>query len=316
MTKRWLLSLAVAALIVAGPAAHAVTKNGFDLSGASIPADEIHHGGPPRDGIPSIDSPRFVGAAAAVFMKPDDRVLGFHHDGIARAYPISILNWHEVVNDRFGDQPVAVTFCPLCGTGMVFSARVNGRDLMLGVSGLLYNSDVLLYDRETESLWSQIMAEAISGPMQGSKLEFLPTAHTTWGDWFARYPDTEVLSPDTGFHRDYSRDPYADYVQSDALMFPVRFLDARLHPKEQVIGLNIGGERKAYPFSRLDAVPGGTLVDRVGGEEVRVEFDTASRTGRVLGPDGEEIASLIAFWFAWVAFHPETEVFESGVSRR
>lgn len=315
MTKRWVSSLLMAAILVAAPAAHAVSKNGFDLTGASIPADEIHHGGPPRDGIPSIDDPRFVSVADAVFMKPDDRVLGFEHGGIARAYPISILNWHEVVNDRFAGEPVAVTFCPLCGTGMVFAARVDGRALTLGVSGLLYNSDVLLYDRETGSLWSQIMAEAISGPMQGSKLEFLPTAHTTWSDWLARYPDTEVLSPDTGFRRDYSRDPYADYVESDALMFPVRFLDARLHPKEQVIGLSIGGEHKAYPFSRLDAVPGGTLADRVGGEDVRVEFDAAARSGRVLGPDGEEMASLIAFWFAWAAFHPETGVFERGVSR-
>ena len=173
--SRSLISMAILVMVVlTSVPASALQMNGFDLTGASVPIDEIHHGGPPRDGIPSIDQPRFVSAVEADFLKPDDRVLGFHRPGIARAYPISILNWHEVVNDRVGGEPIAVTFCPLCGTGMVFSTRVDGRDLTLGVSGLLYNSDVLLYDRQTESLWSQIMSEAVSGPMKGSRLAFNP----------------------------------------------------------------------------------------------------------------------------------------------
>ncbi len=284
------------------------TMNGFQVGGASIPVDEIRHGGPPRDGIPAIDAPRFVPAHEAGFLKPADRVLGVARGGIARAYPIAILNWHEVVNDHFDGEPVAVTFCPLCGTGMAFGARVAGRDLAFGVSGLLYNSDVLLYDRQTESLWSQIMAEAVAGPMQGTKLDFLPTAHTTWAEWRERHPHSEVLSPDTGFRRDYGRDPYADYVDSEDLMFPVRFRDERFHPKEQVIGVSVDGRHKAYLFSRLMHVGGDQIEDEIAGQRIRIEFDAEARTGRVLDAHGNELPSLIAFWFAWFAFHPDTAV--------
>jgi hypothetical protein len=302
----------VCMLVLAGltDAARAERKNGFELSGASIPIDEIQHGGPPRDGIPSIDRPRFVPASEASFLQPQDRVLGFNRNGIARAYPIAILNWHEVVNDRYGDEPIAVTFCPLCGTGMVFGARVADQDLEFGVSGLLYNSDVLLYDRQTESLWSQIMAEAVSGPLRGTRLEFLPTAHTTWADWRARHPETAVLSPETGHHRNYGRDPYADYVESELTMFPVRTRDERLHPKERVIGVSIGGEHKAYPFSALATLGVRRFGDVVGGRHIRVEFDAAAQTARIVDGNGQELPALIAFWFAWVAFHPDTELFK------
>lgn len=284
------------------------TMNGFRVGDASIPLDQIRHGGPPRDGIPSIDAPRFVPAHEAGFLKPADRVLGVARGAIARAYPIAILNWHEVVNDDFDGERVAVTFCPLCGTGMAFDARVNGQALVFGVSGLLYNSDVLLYDRQTESLWSQIMAEAVTGPMQGTRLEFLPTAHTTWAEWRERHPHSEVLSPDTGFRRDYGRDPYADYVDSEDLMFPVRFRDERFHPKEQVIGVSVDGSHKAYPFSRLARAGSGLIEDEIAGQRIRIEFDPQARTGRVTDAEGRELPSLIAFWFAWVAFHPETAV--------
>lgn len=169
-----------------------VELNGFQLDGASVPVAEVHRGGPPRDGIPALDHPIFIPASKAKFLRDDDFVLGVAIGDFVRAYPISILNWHEVVNDHFGTEAVAVTFCPLCGTGMAFSARVDGRELSFGVSGLLYNSDVLLYDRQSKSLWSQILAEAVAGPMKGHKLEFLPTAHTSWLQWRTRHPLTEV----------------------------------------------------------------------------------------------------------------------------
>ncbi len=194
--------------------------NGFDLKDSLIPGEQIHFGGPPKDGIPAIDHPKFTPGEFAAFLRDDDAVLGIARSGIARAYPVRILNWHEVVNDRFEDEAVVITFCPLCGTGVAFNARIEGRVLNFGVSGLLYNSDVLLYDRQTQSLWSQLLGQAISGPMKGHHLKMLPLSHTTWADWRKSHPATEVLSANTGMQRPYERDPYAGYERSEEIMFP------------------------------------------------------------------------------------------------
>ncbi|NIR48043.1 DUF3179 domain-containing protein, partial [candidate division KSB1 bacterium] len=148
----------------------AQTKNGFDLSGSLIPPDEILAGGPPRDGIPAIDNPKFVSPSEADFLQPEDRVLGIDRNGVAKAYPIKIVNWHEIINDRFGDEAVVVTYCPLCGSGVAFSAEINAKATTFGVSGLLYNNDVLLYDRRTKSLWSQLMGKAVTGPLKAEEL--------------------------------------------------------------------------------------------------------------------------------------------------
>ncbi len=205
--------------------------NDFDISNSSITSTEIHKGGPPRDGIPSIDKPVFINADQAGFLKATDRVLGLHHNGISKAYPISIMNWHEIVNDETAGQAIAVTYCPLCGTGVAFAARAGGKQLRFGVSGLLYNSDVLLYDRETESLWSQLLSRAISDPMKGTKLTLIPLQHTSWDHRLKHNPQTLVLATDTGYSRDYSRDPYAGYEDSNGIYFPVSHHDPRYHPE-------------------------------------------------------------------------------------
>lgn len=304
-------ALGVAAFLLLGDRVFSAFDNGFDLSDALVPTDEIRHGGPPRDGIPAIDEPAFLGSDQAGFLEDEDRVLGISIEGLSKAYPIRILDWHEIVNDEFGGSPVVVSYCPLCGTGMAFDAAVDGKPRSFGVSGLLYNSDVLLYDRESESLWSQVMRKSVSGPMIGKELRQIPMSHTTWRDWRARHPDSLVLSTQTGHSRDYSRSPYGGYAESAAIFFPVKNKSARYHPKELVIGVNLGGAVKAYPFaelSRSDAV----ITDTLGGSELTIEFDAANRTGRVLDNSGAEIPSTIAFWFAWYAFFPNTAVFESG----
>ncbi len=308
---KWMQSLLISLLLNVTGVVWGLERNGFDLSDSLVQVAEIHGGGPARDGIPALDHPAFIAADQALFLTPNDRVLGLSRHGVAKAYPIAILNWHEVVNDRFGRESIVVTFCPLCGTGMAFLATVNGQTLEFGVSGLLYNSDVLLYDRPTESLWSQIMTTAITGPMKGQRLTMTPVAHTSWADWRQRYPDTRVLSPETGHARDYGRDPYAGYVQSEQVMFPLRFKSQRFHPKESVIGVTLDGHAKAYPFSELERATT-PLTDTLGVRPVRIEYDAEHRTGRVLDATGQEIPSVIGFWFAWYGFHPDTEVYTAA----
>jgi len=160
-------------LLLFSVSACAEEKNGFILDQGLISPEQVFQGGPAKDGIPAIDRPEFINASDAYFLKADDRILGIKIDGIAKAYPISILNWHEIVNDSTGGAAYTITYCPLCGTGVAFNRDVNKRTLSFGVSGLLYNSDVLLYDRESESLWSQILGKAVTGNYKGTNLSML-----------------------------------------------------------------------------------------------------------------------------------------------
>ncbi|MFQ5487208.1 MAG: DUF3179 domain-containing protein [Gammaproteobacteria bacterium] len=315
MIRLTLIFLLLIPLALGSPPAAAQTKNGFDLSDALVPAAEILAGGPPRDGIPAIHQPRFLPAAQARHLAPGDRVLGISRNGVAKAYPLAILNWHEIVNDRLGKESVVITFCPLCGSGVAFSARVRDKARHFGVSGLLYNSDVLLYDRETESLWSQLLGQAVSGPLKGARLQPLPLVHTTWGAWRRRHPDTLVLSRDTGYARDYDRDPYAGYVNSRGVFFPVRHKDPRFHPKERVLGLEIAGQAKAWPFSEL-ARSRGVITDRLGAQPLRIRFDAENQTAFAEDEAGNALPATVLFWFAWYAFHPDTELFTNLESQK
>lgn len=286
-------------------------KNGFDLQESLVPIDHILRGGPAKDGIPAIDNPHFVAAGQARFLQADDFVLGIEYQGLTKAYPINILNWHEIVNDRFNGAPVVITFCPLCGSGMAYSAVINGKPHSFGVSGLLYNSDVLLYDRETQSLWSQLMSQAISGPYKGKRLDSLPLRHTTWQDWQTRHPDTLVLSTKTGFNRDYRNSPYADYIERPQIMFPVTAVSKRFHPKEEVLGLEIGGQFKAYPFIELEK-SADSFTETVGGQSITLRYDRQHRSAAAYDQQGKLLPGVRTFWFAWYAFHPQTEVFTAS----
>ena len=287
-------------------------KNGFDVGNAAIPIREIKAGGPPRDGIPALNNPSFVQSSQVDFLSEDDRIIGVRFKNTARAYPIRILNWHEIVNDRIDDQYFAVTYCPLCGSGMVFGTNVGSSvedgALIFGVSGLLYNSDMLLYDRNSESLWSQIMAEAISGPLLDTELPQLPALHTTWREWRAQYPETTVLDIETGFARDYKRSPYAGYEKNRRLFFKVSNRAPKTyHPKALVLGVSRNDVHKAYPLAEL--VGSGSMTDHVGGETIQVSWNTTDQSAYVVDGAGNLLPSTMLYWFAWYAFHPETEVF-------
>lgn len=292
--------------------AAAAQSNGFDLSNSSLPREQIIHGGPPRDGIPAISDPKLVRAAEAAYLEPMDRVVGIELDGEARAYPVPILNWHEIVNDQIGDRRVAITYCPLCGTAVAFDSTIDGQATDFGVSGLLYNSDVLLYDRATESLWSQILAESVAGRRVGMKLKPLPISHTTWRDWSAMHPDTLVLSDDTGYFRDYSRDPYAGYLTSRHTYFAVNNeAPDNYHPKEIVVGLGVGGVYRAYPFIELERQGARRFSDTINGTRFHFDWDSENRSVTVTDDAGEAVVSVQGFWFAWFAFHPDTEVYRA-----
>ena len=287
--------------------------NGFDLSNSILPRNEIQHGGPPRDGIPALSDPRLVAAGDADYLQPGDRVLGIEIDGAARAYPIPILNWHEIVNDTVGGRRLAITYCPLCGTGVAFDAIIDGEPTDFGVSGLLYNSDVLLYDRASESLWSQILGKAVSGARVGERLTPVPLTHTTWKAWRASHPHTLVLSDDTGYSRNYRRDPYDGYEQSRHTYFSVNnTAPASYHPKEIVVGLEVDGVYKAYPFIELERQGKAMFDDRVNGRDFVIHWDAPNRSVTIADEDGNAVAAIQGFWFAWFAFHPQTLVFEAA----
>lgn len=289
-------------------ALHAESKNGFDLSKAAISQNEIFAGGPPRDGIPSIDHPKFVMADKVDYLRDTDIVIGMVRAGVARAYPTRILVWHEIVNDVIGDNAVAVTYCPLCGTGMVFDRKLNDAVLTFGVSGLLYRSDVLIYDRESESLWSQLAMKAVSGPATGQKLVWLPSEHLTWKAWREKYPHGQVLSTDTGHQRNYNADAYASYLASDETMFPVPQTRRELSNKTWVIGVILDGKAKAWP---VDELPSDRIIeDSVGGKKVTVRYDAETRHPRITNSQGEHIPSVMVFWFAWQAFYPDTALWK------
>ncbi|UCE85917.1 MAG: DUF3179 domain-containing protein [Deltaproteobacteria bacterium] len=279
--------------------------NGFALDPAAIPAEEIRVGGPPRDGIPALDDPAVVPAARSSFTD-EARVLGLVANGSARAYPLAILEWHELVNDTLGGRPVLVSYCPLCGTAMAFDRRSGDRALRFGVSGLLYRSDLLMFDRETESLWSQIRAEAVTGPALGLRLELLRSRIARLGSWRREHPDTTVLSRDTGHRRRYGVSPYEDYQRSDRLMFPAP-RDRRYHPKMPTAGLRVpAGESRAYPAAEV-VRSGGQVAERFAGRPVRVAFDPDTGAFAIEAPG--ELEVIEGYWFAWMAFHPESSVF-------
>lgn len=285
------------------------TFNGFNISNAIIPSDEIRSGGPPRDGIPSIDRPSFLRPRQVDYLSDNDLVVSVTLDGVTRAYPLRILVRHEIVNDQIGKQAFVVTYCPLCGTAMVFDRLVGGRRRSFGVSGLLYQSDVLLYDRESESLFSQLAMKAVAGPLAGARLAWLPTEHMTWAAWVKRYPHGEVLSNRSARTRDYTQNPYEGYDRSPNTVFPVPRYRSELPKKSWVLGVVVEGQAKAYPIAQLAGRH--PVSDVINGVEIVVSYDAELREPKVVdAASGRLLPFVQAYWFGWQAFYPETAIWK------
>ncbi|MBI4523331.1 MAG: DUF3179 domain-containing protein [Deltaproteobacteria bacterium] len=219
----------------------------------------IQSGGPPKDGIPPIDHPKYISAAdSEKFLKPNDIVFGLAYQDAVKAYPQKILVWHEIVNDEAKGEKIAITYCPLTGSAIAFRGRSrDGAMLTFGTSGKLVNSNLLMYDRQTDSRWPQVLGMAIDGKNKGTVLDEIPLAWTHWSRWRRRHPDTLVLSTDTGYFRSYGRDPYGSYDQSGTYydsgrpLFPVMAKHDRFKSKEVVIGVKLNGRQMAIQKQAL-----------------------------------------------------------------
>jgi len=281
--------------------------NGFNISRSLIPKEEILSGGPPRDGIPAIQKPKLESVDEANWMRDDDLVTGVNYNGVQKAYPLRILVWHEAVNDEVSGLPILVSYCPLCGSTVVFNRNIDGEKLTFGISGLLYQSDVLFYDHQNESLWSQLEMKAVTGKKIGTEFEILPSVLATWKEWKEKYPNSLVLSKDTGFSRNYSKDPYGGYETSNSVMFPINNKNNRFHPKEKILVVVAGETSKAYPFSELKKVKT-PLLDKVGTQEVVIYYGDGKYV-TATDKSGNPIKSFVSYWFAWLTFKPDTQVF-------
>lgn len=293
-----------------------------DFTKHLVPLDEFQSGGPPKDGIPAIDSPQFTRASEIDWIGEREPVILVEIGGETRAYPIQVLMWHEIANDQIGEVPIAVTFCPLCNTAIVFDRRLDGKVHSFGTTGKLRDSDLVMYDRGTESWWQQFSGEALVGELAGKKLELVSARIVPWGELRREHPEAHVLNRDTGFARDYGSNPYVGYDSIDSPpIFATRNAgDDRLPPKERVVYVEIGEEAFGVPLSSLAKVKRVTFESGEGEIDVHWKGGVASAldgpgiaSGRDVGSvtvtlDDEPIPFSEPFWFAVAAFRPDIEI--------
>lgn len=235
------------------------------VDGWTIPSGEVKDGGPGKDGIPSLQNPERVDASQVDYTD-DELVVGFKACSKMVAYPHTILDWHEIANDQVNGIDIALIYCPLTGTANAWNRTIDGQVTTFGVSGLLYNNNIVPYDRETDSEWSQINLSGVHGVNTNRNVELYKVVETTWGTWKKMYPNTKVLSENTGFSRSYGVYPYGSYKTSNHLIFPMSNTDARLHEKERVLGVIDGGNVKVYRFESF--VTQGIVQDVYGGKDM------------------------------------------------
>ena len=262
---------------------------GEEIRGAPEPLvdlDEIRSGGPPPDGIPSIDDPSFLSAGEVDFLEDNEPVLALTVNGESRAYPVQIMTWHEIVNDTVGGVPVAVTYCPLCNSALVYDRRLDDRVLEFGTSGLLLNSSLVMYDRQTETLWSHFTGAGIVGELTGEELETYAVATVAWQTWRDANPDGLVLSRDTGFDRSYGQNPYPGYDDVNGRPFLYEGeVDGRYTAMTRVVGVEWGDEALAVPLASLREI--GVIESGLAGDDLVVLWDA----GTASSLDAFEIAA-------------------------
>lgn len=257
-------------------------------------AENMVGGGPEKDGIPAIDKPIYVSAEEAdSFLSDDSVVFGIDYKDRVVAFPQSIMYWHEVVNDKVNGEKISITYCPLTGSTIGYKGR------NLGVSGKLYNSNLVLYDRETDSEIPQVLGIAVNGPLKGEKLDSIHVFQTTWKDWKRKYPNTKVLSPDTGYSRDYSRNPYPGYDDILRVWFPLAAESDLFRSKEWMVGIETDNGYYAIP-KKLASKPFSI-------SNASFSYDPTLKTTI----SDKDIKYFDVHWFAWYAYHPDTKVIDS-----
>jgi hypothetical protein len=269
-----------------------------DFSITSIDFSEILSGGPSKDGIPAILKPKFVEINEAdTWLMPQEPVVQVQVNGVAKAYPIQILMWHEIVNDEIGGVPVLVTFCPLCNTAIAFERTVNGRAFDFGTTGRLRFSNLIMYDRQTETWWQQAEGKGIIGKLTGTQLVFVPAAIISWEEFKNANPNGLVLSKDTGFLRNYGSNPYVGYddVNRPPFLYQGPETPDKLLPVARVLAVEIEEEAVAYPYDLLSEV--NVINDTVGGQEIAVFWSsgTASALDTLQIADGRDVGTAISF---------------------
>ncbi len=265
---------------------------------SSVPYSEIRGGGPPRDGIPPIDNPKFVSqAAAGRWIKDVEPVIALEVGGVARAYPLQILIWHEIVNDEVGGVPVAVTFCPLCYAAVAFRRpTIAGQELSFGTTGNLRHSDMVMWDRQTESWWQQFEGLAIVGDLTGTKLERLPAAIVSWKNFKSSYPNADVLSRDTGIARAYGKNPYVGYddISKKPFLYAGKVGKA-LAPMQHIVGIDRGTSARAYSVALLRSRR--VIHDRLDKQDIVVlwQSGTSSALDKKIIADGSDAGAVGVF---------------------
>ncbi|MCP4139803.1 MAG: DUF3179 domain-containing protein [Chloroflexi bacterium] len=281
----------------APPPQGAESQFSTDFSKHSISYSDVLSGGPPKDGIPAIDEPTYVSIEEANEWIADvEPIVAVEVDGVARAYPLQILTWHEIVNDVLNEKAVSVSFCPLCNTAIAFDREFDGQILDFGTTGRLRYSNLIMYDRQTETWWQQATGDGIVGEYTGEQLTFYPAAMISWADFKSQYPDGDVLSKNTGFNRNYGQNPYAGYddISQKPFLFDGEYND-KLPPMARVLTVELNGETVAYTYTTLEKM--GAVNDEVGGESIVLFWTegTASALDSGLIEAGRDVGAAVAY---------------------